>query len=89
MKNYIPITMSAGGVEVNCDFLVTTKSESKVLLAGYLDRAKSKVRCVGCCFGSRSPITAGHLSLCTYGDEYTTIYKPVRMGRDRFVYASP
>lgn len=87
MKNYIPITMSAGGVEVNCDFLVTTKSESKVLLAGYLDRAKSKVRCVGCCFGSRSPITTGHLSLCTYGDEYTTIYKPVRMGRDRFVYA--
>lgn len=88
MKNYIPTTMSAGGVEVSLDFMVKTKYEGKVLLAGYLDRAKSKVRSIGSSFGSRALIqVGGYEKLSTFGDEYTTIYKPVRMGRDRFVYA--
>lgn len=87
MSNYIPISMSGGGVDVFCDFVVTTKGEQKVLLAGYLERAKSKVRSVSCCFGTNILIYVGHESLLTHGSTFSTIYKPVRMGRDRFVYA--
>lgn len=65
------------------DYIVTVDNE--VLLCAYFDRVKTKVRSCGCAFGSRQ-VEFGWYKYQTKESRFHTVYKPVRLGRDRFIY---
>ncbi len=77
--------LSCDGVSATLDFCVQSSS-GDVYIVGYFDRAKAKVKSLACQFG-RKCIRKGYSKLSTNQGEWKTIYKPIRMGRDRFIYA--
>ena len=78
---------SADGVEVTGDFYIADGNSDDILIAGYFDRAKAKVKSIACTFGRKNiRFGYGKHYKCVNHD-YKTVYKPVKMGRDRFVYA--
>ena len=86
MGNVYPQSVRTNsGVGVTGTYLVYFDNE--VVLCGYFDRAKTKCKAVACTFG-QSSIRFGYKSFGTKGQEFGTIYKPVKMGHDGFIYAT-
>lgn len=70
---------------VNGDYLLL--ADNTVLVAAYFDRAKVKMKAVAAMLGTK-PMTFQYKSYVTKGQSYRTIFKPVVMGRDYFVYTT-
>lgn len=81
---YYPVQFGIDGNKVQGDFVITD-TYSQVLVAGYFDRAKAKVKSIACSFGRKS-ISYGWNKFSTRDKEYRSCYKPVSVGRDRFIY---
>ena len=79
-----PEKVNAEGVSVSLDFVIKS-NDDKIICMGYFDRAKVKVKSIACSLG-RKTIRIGYNNYKSADEEYKTVYKPVSMGRDRFVY---
>lgn len=76
----------ADGVKVTGDFYIADGNSDDILIAGYFDRAKAKVKSIACTFGRKNIKFGYGKHWKTINHDYKTVYKPVKMGRDRFVY---
>jgi len=85
-KQYYPIEVTtSNGIILSGDYIIATP-DGVPLLAAFFDRAKAKVKACACQFGS-GMVRFGWDRFYTARYEFGTVYKPVRMGRDRFIYA--
>jgi len=83
-KRIYPEKVNAEGVSVSLDFCLKS-NDDKIICMGYFDRAKVKVKSIACSLGKKT-IRVGWSNYKSQDEEYKTVYKPVSMGRDRFVY---
>lgn len=83
-KRIYPERVNAEGVSVLLDFVIKSNDE-KIVCMGYFDRAKVKVKSIACSLGKKT-IRIGWSNYKSQDEDYKTVYKPVSMGRDRFVY---
>lgn len=78
-------TIMVDGVSVQLDYCLMTDTR-EIILMGYFDRAKAKVKSIACSLGSKT-LRIGWDKVSSRGQEYQTAYKLINMGYDRFVYA--
>lgn len=74
------------GVRVEGDFCFAVGRDDIIMMMGYLDRAKTKVKSVGATFGTGTLNWGWRRRYNTKGQNYNTVYKPVLMGHDKFTY---
>lgn len=76
---------SSSGVQLPGTYFILSPYSGDVVMAGFYDRAKSRVRSLACSFGN-GVIRVGYQRYNTIGSDFWSCYKPVRMGHDKFVY---
>ena len=74
------------GVSVALDYCLKT-DDDEIILMGYFDRAKAKVKSIACSLGHKSMRIGYVRQNSRRGSEFKTAYKVINMGYDRFVYA--
>ena len=77
--------MVVDGIIVNGDYLLLT--DNTVLAAAYFDRAKVKVKAISASLGGKG-LWFQYKTFSTKGESFRTVFKPVIMGRDHFVYTT-
>lgn len=77
--------LAIDGIIVQGDYLL--KANNTILIASYFDRAKVKVKAIASMMGRKTLSYKGK-NYGTKENSYRTIFKPVIMGRDHFVYTT-
>ena len=77
--------MELGGLPVFGDYIVLCNED--VMMVSFFDRAKNKVKACSAMIGAGTIIFA-HSRFETRGSQYKTIFKPVALGRDQFIYTT-
>lgn len=77
--------MMVDGIAVNGDYLIL--ANKTVLVASYFDRAKVKVKAIAASLGEKQ-LCFQHNTFITKGESFRTVFKPVAMRRDHFVYTT-
>lgn len=77
--------MELGGLPVFGDYIVLCNED--VIMVSFFDRAKNKVKACSAMIGAGTIIFA-HSRFETRGSQYKTIFKPVALGRDQFIYTT-
>ena len=79
-----PLTYSnKSGVRLSGTFHICY--DHQVVVVGFFDRAKARCKAFATTFGLAS-VRLGYREFNTRGGEFSTIYKPVKTGRDRFIF---
>lgn len=76
---------SVDGIIVQGDYLLL--ADKTILIAAYFDRAKVKVKAISAMMGLK-PVWYKRETYITKGSSFRTIFKPVIMGRDHFIYTT-
>ena len=78
-------TMQIGALSVYGDYILCCNDD--VIVASFFERAKNKVKACSAMFGMEK-IVYGYDRFKTKGNSYKTIFKPIALGRDRFIYTT-
>ena len=79
------IKMQICGLTVFGDYIV--RCNGVVILTSFFDRAKNKVKACSAMMG-KEKVVFSYRRFETKGSRYKTIFKPIILGRDRFIYTT-
>lgn len=85
MNNFRKLSVNVDGVSVALDYCIRTDA-GEIILMGFFDRAKAKVKSVACSLGHKTIRIGWERFSPVRGSEFKTGYKVINMGYDRFVY---
>lgn len=77
--------MVVDGIAVHGDYLIL--ADNTILAASYFDRAKVKVKAISASLGGKG-LWFQYKTFSTKGESFRTVFKPVVMGRDHFIYTT-